>query len=233
MPGNLTNRGKIRELFLALTFKNLEKRRKKEREKRGKREGKEKEKRRKKREKREKINENFQKAGKNQKFFLLSRLSPIMPKVAVGGTFQYFHDGHAKLIKKAFEIAKDGKVHIGLTSDEMLSKSHSVDNYEKRRTWLLQYIREMGIPDDKYEITKLNDPYGPALEEDFDYIIVSPETYQVALKMNRIREEKGKKPLEIVYVEYVMAEDGIPISSTRIAKGEIDRHGRLKKNIKH
>jgi pantetheine-phosphate adenylyltransferase len=156
-----------------------------------------------------------------------------MPKVAVGGTFQYFHDGHAKLIKKAFEIAKDGKVYIGLTSDEMLSKSHSVDDYETRRTRLLQYIKKMGFPDVRYDITKLDDPYGPTLEEDFDFIIVSPETYPVALKINRIREEKGKKPLEIVYVEYVMAEDEIPISSTRIAKGEIDRHGRLKKNIEH
>jgi pantetheine-phosphate adenylyltransferase len=154
-----------------------------------------------------------------------------MPKVAVAGTFQYFHDGHAKLIEKAFEIAEDGKVHIGLTSDEMLSKSHNVDNYEKRRTGLLQYIKEMGVPDDRYEITKLDDPYGPSLEENFDFIIVSPETYPVALKINRIREERGKKPLKILYVEYVMAEDGIPISSTRIAKGEIDRHGRLKKDI--
>lgn len=152
-----------------------------------------------------------------------------MPKVAVGGTFQYFHDGHAKLIEKAFEIAENGKVHIGLTSDEMLSKSHSVDNYEIRRVRLLQYIKKMEISDNRYEITKLNDPYGPSLEEDFDFIIVSPETYPVALKINRIREEKGKKLLGIVYVEYVMAEDGIPISSTRIAKGEIDRHGRLQK----
>jgi pantetheine-phosphate adenylyltransferase len=156
-----------------------------------------------------------------------------MPKVAVGGTFQYFHDGHAKLIEKAFEIAGDGKVHIGLTSDEMVSKCHNVDNYKKRRNQLLQFIKKLGFPDDRYEITKLNDPYGPTLEEDFDYIIVSPETYPVALKINRIREEKGKKPLEIIYVEYVLAEDGIPISSTRIAEGEIDRHGRLKKDIKH
>ena len=66
------------------------------------------------------------------------------------------------------------------------------------------------------------------VEDDFDYIVVSPETYPVALKINRIRQEKGKKPLEIVYVEYVVAEDGIPISSTRISEGEIDRHGRLK-----
>lgn len=152
-----------------------------------------------------------------------------MPKVAVGGTFQYLHDGHAKLIEKAFEIAEDGIVYIGLTSDEMLRKNHNIDDYENRRVRLLEYIKKMGIPENRYEITQLNDPCGPTLEEDFDSIVVSPETYPVALKINRIREEKGKKPLEIVYVEYVMAEDGIPISSTRIAKGEIDRHGRLKK----
>lgn len=154
-----------------------------------------------------------------------------MLKVAVGGTFQYLHDGHARLIEKAFEIAGSGKVHIGLTSDEMLQKNHGVDSYENRRARLLEYIREMGFPEDRYEVTRLNDPYGPTLEEDFDYIIVSPETYPVALKINSIREEKGKKPLEIIYVEYVMAEDGIPISSTRIAEGEIDRHGRLKKKL--
>jgi pantetheine-phosphate adenylyltransferase len=152
-----------------------------------------------------------------------------MPKVAVGGTFQYLHEGHAKLIDRAFEIAEDGKVYIGLTSDEMLYKGHSIDDYEIRRAKLLHYIKEKGFSDDRYEVTKLSDPYGPTLEEDFDYIIVSPETYPVALKINRLREEKGKKPLKIVNVEYVMAEDGIPISSTRIAKGEIDRHGRLKK----
>ncbi|KKG11741.1 phosphopantetheine adenylyltransferase [Methanosarcina sp. 2.H.T.1A.6] len=154
-----------------------------------------------------------------------------MPKVALGGTFQYLHDGHARLIEKAFEIAGGGKVHIGLTSDEMLQKNHSVDMYENRRGRLLEYIEKMGVPKEKYEVTRLNDPYGPTLEEDFDYIVVSPETYPVALKINGIRKEKGKKLLEIVYVEYVMAEDGTPISSTRIAKGEIDRHGRLKKEI--
>lgn len=154
-----------------------------------------------------------------------------MPHVAVGGTFQYLHDGHAKLIEKAFEIAQDGKVHIGLTSDEMLEKSHDIESYESRRAQLLQYLKEKGYPEDKYEVVRLDDPCGPSLEEDFDYIVVSPETYPGAIKINNIREKRGKKPLEIVFVEYVMAEDGIPISSTRIAKGEIDRHGRLKKGM--
>ena len=152
-----------------------------------------------------------------------------MPKVAVGGTFQYLHDGHAKLLEKAFEIAKNGIVHIGLTSDEMLQKSHDIESYESRRAQLLQYLKEKGYPEDSYDVVRLDDPCGPSLEENFDYIVVSPETYPVALKINNIREKRGKKPLEIVYVEYVMAEDGIPISSTRITKGEIDRHGKLKK----
>ena len=152
-----------------------------------------------------------------------------MPKVAVGGTFQYLHDGHVKLIKKAFEIAKDGKVHIGLVSDEMLQKNHNIENYAGRRAQLLWHLKEMEFQEDRYEIIKLNDPYGSTFEEDFDYLIVSPETYPVALKINSIREKIGKEPLEIIYIKYVMAEDEIPISSTRIAKGEIDKHGKLKK----
>ena len=176
-----------------------------------------------------KINKSLQKTEANQNFFLLGGLSPIMPKVAVGGTFQYIHDGHAKLLEKAFEIAQNGIVHIGLTSDEMLQKSHDIESYESRRAQLLQYLKEKGYPEDSYDVVRLDDPCGPSLEENFDYIVVSPETYPVALKINNIREKRGKKPLEIVYVEYVMADDGIPISSTRITKGEIDRHGKLKK----
>ncbi|WP_440954803.1 phosphopantetheine adenylyltransferase [Methanosarcina sp. Mfa9] len=152
-----------------------------------------------------------------------------MPKVVVGGTFQYIHDGHTKLIKKAFEVAGDGKVYIGLTSDEMLSKNHSIEKYESRKSLLQEYIENLQIPKEKYEIQKLNDPYGPTIKEDFDFIIVSPETYPVAIEINRLRVERGLKPLEIEYVEYVMAEDRTPISTTRIAKGEIDRHGKLKK----
>jgi pantetheine-phosphate adenylyltransferase len=152
-----------------------------------------------------------------------------MPQVAVGGTFQYLHDGHAKLLEKAFEIAQDGKVHIGLTSDEMLQKGHDMESYDSRRAQLLRFLEEKGYPKGRYEVVRLDDPCGSTLEEDFDYIVVSPETYPAALKINRIREKKGKKPLEIVYVEYVLAEDGIPISSTRIANGEIDMHGRLRK----
>jgi len=44
-----------------------------------------------------------------------------------------------------------------------------------------------------------------------------------------MRRAKGFPPLELVVVELVKAEDGRPISSTRIREGEIDTDGRLLK----
>lgn len=146
-------------------------------------------------------------------------------RVAVGGTFQPLHDGHKALLRKAYELSKD--VDIGLTSDEMahMSRVRPVKSYEEREKALRDWIRkEIGV---EPRIFKINDPYGPALNEDYDYIVVSPETYPTALKINELREARGKKPIKIYRVECVLAEDGKPISATRVARGEIDVHGNL------
>ncbi len=150
-----------------------------------------------------------------------------MVRVVVGGTFYPLHDGHKALLKKACELSNGGGLFIGLTSDKMAkSKSHKVDDYRTRYDAIMKFIASQGI---KPEIIKLDDPYGPTLYEDFDYIVVSPETNPNALKINEIRREKGLKPIEIVLVDYVLADDGLPISSTRISRGEIDEHGKVLK----
>jgi len=74
----------------------------------------------------------------------------------------------------------------------------------------------------RFRIEILNDPYGPTLYDHFDCIVVSPETYPTALKINELRRERGLPEIVIVVVPFVLAEDGLPISSTRIAMGEID-----------
>ena len=150
-----------------------------------------------------------------------------MPKkirVCLGGTFDPLHDGHKALLEKAFEVARGGEVLIGLTSDKMARKRRRlVLSFAVRSENLQQYIRRNFSKE--VRIVELNDAYGLTLSEDFDFIVVSPETLPVARKINRIRKERGMKPVEIAEVGYVLAEDGGVTSSTRIKKGEIDKHG--------
>ena len=148
-----------------------------------------------------------------------------MSRVAVGGTFDPLHDGHKALLMKSVELGGDGELLIGLTSDEMAkNKIHEVDDYRSRYNEVMKFIHDQGVIP---RIVKLDDPYGPTIIDDFDYLVVSPETHPIGLKINRIRNEKNMKQLKIILVDYVLAEDGLPISSTRIRNGEIDEHGKV------
>ncbi|MFQ5976277.1 MAG: phosphopantetheine adenylyltransferase [Candidatus Hydrothermarchaeales archaeon] len=143
--------------------------------------------------------------------------------VAVGGTFDVFHKGHEMLLKKAFEVGES--VVVGLTSDEMLEKD--VKSYSDRKKVLKDFLKE-NLFQDKCKIIKLDDPYGPAKDDKkMDAIVVSEETRYTADKINNLREKKGLVPLNIIVMPLVMAEDGVPISSSRIKKGEIDKEGKL------
>ena len=46
-------------------------------------------------------------------------------QVALGGTFDKFHEGHRELIKKAFEIGQE--VLIGVTSDEFAGSKCNIE----------------------------------------------------------------------------------------------------------
>lgn len=151
-----------------------------------------------------------------------------MARVVVGGTFECLHDGHRELIRKAFELAEGGEVDIGLTSNEMANKRpRHVPDYDVRKKRLIEYINEIS-EGQQYTILELNDPYGKTISSNYEYIVVSPETYPVALKINDLRKEKNMEGIDVAVVEFVLADDEKPISSTRIVKGEIDIHGHLK-----
>jgi pantetheine-phosphate adenylyltransferase len=149
--------------------------------------------------------------------------------VALGGTFDPIHDGHRALFRRAFEL---GDLTVGLTSDELAPRTRHVDRYvrpyDERASDLRRELARIAPEYDReFEVRTLHEPTGIATEPGFDYLVVSPETRSGGDEVNRIREERGLDPLEIVVVDHVPAEDGERISSTRIVRGEIDEHGRL------
>ena len=147
--------------------------------------------------------------------------------VAMGGTFDIIHDGHMALLNKSFSISS--KVIIGLSSDQLATKrgKNLVNDYSKRLSSLKSVI-EKNFPNSSYEISKLENDFGPAIiEGSVKALIVSEETSDKGLHLNELRVERNLSPVEIVVVPMVLAKDGKSISSTRIKNSEIDSNGNL------
>ena len=156
------------------------------------------------------------------------------PLVATGGTFDEIHAGHIALLSRAFRTGE--KVIIGVSSDEFARKSGKKlnHNFERRVENLKKMIRkEFGCVG--YEIAKLDGDFGPAVTTgDIGALVASSETQAKGRLLNEMRAKKGLKQVEVIAVDLVKAEDGSPISSTRIRAGEIDNRGRLlKRRVKN
>jgi len=150
--------------------------------------------------------------------------------VAVGGTFDEFHKGHRVLIMKAFEVGK--QVLIGLSSDEFvkrLNKPHATASYKQRLEELKAFLQKHDFLN-RARIIPLNDVYGVTLSKGcVDILIVSKETETTAVKINEERKKVGLSPLHIVVIDMVPSENHVPVSTTRIHRGEIDREGHILK----
>lgn len=152
--------------------------------------------------------------------------------VAIGGTFDLIHLGHFALLSKAFELGNN--VIIGLTSDEFVYNFKPnvklKNNYIKRYELLSKYIDRKFGSLISYSIRKLDNEFGPTVKnQNVDALIVSEETKLTANRINTIRKSNNLNPLDIIIIEMITTDDGIPISSSRIRNGEIDEYGtRLK-----
>ena len=147
--------------------------------------------------------------------------------VAMGGTFDVIHSGHMELLNKAFSISS--KVIIGLSSDQLATKKgkNLANDYSKRLS-LLKSVIEKNFPNISYEISKLENDFGPAvIEGSVKALVVSEETSNKGLVLNELRAERNLPPVKIVLVPMVLAKDGKAISTTRIRNSEIDSNGNL------
>jgi cytidyltransferase-like protein len=146
----------------------------------------------------------------------------------MGGTFDVLHRGHRQLLKKAFSVGR--RVLIGVTSDEFarrLHKPHKFDTYDVRKSDLEKLLSRWHVLS-RAKVVQLTDKYGPTITtSDIHALIVSRRTIRTAYEINARRRAKGLKPLAIVPIDLILADDRRPISSTRIRRGRIDREGRL------
>lgn len=149
--------------------------------------------------------------------------------MGLGGTFNVLHLGHRALLDAAAAVGDE--VCIAITSDEFISKTKKYHiPLNERAERVNQYLSSKQC---NYSINIINTPEGDAPHDKFlDAIVVSPETYENAEKINILREQNGLQSLKIIVVPHVLAEDGIPISSTRIISGEIDIDGKMLRPLK-
>ena len=147
--------------------------------------------------------------------------------VAMGGTFDIIHKGHLILLSNAFDISD--KVIIGITSDEFAAKKGKIptNKYDQRFENLTSVLTKK-FPNTSFEISKLENDFGPAvLEIEVEALVVSDETNNQGTILNELRAKKNLPPVQVVTVPMFLAKDGTRISTTRIKNSEIDTDGNL------
>jgi len=150
--------------------------------------------------------------------------------IACGGTFDLLHKGHKEFLK--YVLVLSDKVIIGLTSDEYVSRhkpNKNIASFVIRKINLINFLKEIRAQK-RIEIVKIDDTFGPLLNSKFnaDGLAVTPQLRKIAENINTQRIDRGLKPLKILEVSQVKADDRKVISSSRIRKGEIDREGKLR-----
>jgi pantetheine-phosphate adenylyltransferase len=148
-------------------------------------------------------------------------------RVCIGGTFNKLHKGHKLLIEKAIESAGiNGLVYIGLAKGSLVKNKKDIKSYYYRKKALEHFLDQKKFLK-KTIIVPIDNKYGLTLKENYDAIVVSPETMKIAEEINQKRKQKGKHLLKIISIPFVLSKDGKPISSTRICNNEIDENGNI------
>ena len=131
-----------------------------------------------------------------------------------------------ELFKKSFEIGCF--VVIGITSDEFACNrlNKRIKNSYPVRVQNLKKFIEKQIGFDNYKVTKLEDNFGPLMiSNQIDCLVVSSETEERGNTINHTRLKLGLPSVDVIPVKMILAEDGFPISSSRIRSNDIDENG--------
>lgn len=127
---------------------------------------------------------------------------PKFDKVAVGGTFDHFHNGHKNLLSVCCAVTRQELV-CGVTGDAMLKDKKFgdlIESFEERKGHVLRFLRTQN-QSLKCEPVQINDVWGPTVViPDIDAIVVSTEVLKGARLINEERAKKGMAPLKVVAI---------------------------------
>jgi pantetheine-phosphate adenylyltransferase len=144
-------------------------------------------------------------------------------KVGLGGTFDRLHSGHKLFLDIAAHYGQS--IHIGLITSKYLSKTQKIlnekiEDYNIRRKNLLDYIAKRKISSHISDIDTIDMDKELATIASLEALIISQETVKGAIMINQLRKKVKKKKLTLIIVPFVIRDDGIAESSTRLRKEE-------------
>ncbi len=90
----------------------------------------------------------------------MSQIDKKFQLSACGGTFDLFHKGHENFLHKAFKYSD--RIIIGLTSEEFAFPKKTFEEFSDRKISLKKFLNKYSY---NAEIVKINDIYGPTIDE--------------------------------------------------------------------
>lgn len=147
--------------------------------------------------------------------------------IICAGTFSPLHEGHAFFIQTACSLAEH--VYLTITSDTYTAahKPHALPFF-KRKQDIEQFLAQKHLLE-RVTILPIDDVYGITLDSSLplEALLVTDDTLQGGEAVNSRRAEKHLLPLFLELVQRKESEAGIPISSTLLRSGMIDKQGNL------
>ncbi len=147
--------------------------------------------------------------------------------IALGGTFSSLHVGHQYMLEECVQISIRSSriILIGISSGPLITtKSYRVPSYSLRKRQVEKFLSCRSC---QYKFIAIRSEFGPITTEryDVDLLLASPETVDMARKINVLRKRRGHKYIPLYIIDYVENFMGQLVSSTFINCGVINSWG--------
>ncbi|EGC32990.1 hypothetical protein DICPUDRAFT_155029 [Dictyostelium purpureum] len=134
----------------------------------------------------------------------IKKWNPPFKGVVLGGTYDRMHPGHKVMLTISSLICSE-YMEVGVTDNSILKKkkySELIEPFEYRSEKTQNFLQSIN-PNVEYNMLKLVEPYANTMtSKRLECIVISPETFSTAIKINEVRRETNLKPLEIYSISY-------------------------------